>query len=328
MNKIFIPPFVVSVVVLLAVYFWNGATALFLAIILCVLEVTLSFDNAVINAKILSRMSTIWQKRFLTWGILFSVFGTRVLLPVLIVSAALWISPFVIGYLAITNAGEYARLLEGVRPAISAFGGSFLLMVSLKYFFDEAKEVHWIEVIEKRLSRLGRIEALEIALALLVLLVFGFLLPDHTSAILIAGIIGIIIFVVVEGVSNTFSHGISKVASGGLALFLYLNVIDSAFSLDGVVGAFALTTSISIIAAGLGIGALFVRTLTLHLVREKTLDQLMYLEHGAHWAIFGLACSMFLGLMVHIPEVIIGSIGIIFIFFSYISSKKASKSVN
>lgn len=328
MNKIFVLPFLVSAVALSAVYFWGGATALFLTIILCVLEITLSFDNAVINAKILSKMNAKWQKRFLTWGMLIAVFGTRIVLPVLIVSAALWKSPFIIGYLALYNAREYGHLLEQVRPVISAFGGSFLLMVSLKYFFDEAKEIHWVEVIEKQLVKLGKIEALEIALALIVLLCFAFVLPDIKASILIAGVVGIVLFVLVEGIANSFHRGIHTVASGGIALFLYLNVIDSAFSLDGVVGAFALTTSLLIIAVGLGIGALFVRTLTIHLVREKTLDTLIYLEHGAHWAIFGLACSMFIGLVIHVPEVIIGSTGLIFIFFSYLSSKKIPKNHN
>ncbi len=323
MNRAFIPPFIISIVALTAVYLWSGVAALFLTMILCVLEVTLSFDNAVINAKILAKMDKVWQKRFLTWGILIAVFGTRVVLPVVIVSVALWTSPFFIAHLAIYNAAEYGHLLESVHPAISAFGGSFLLMVSLKYFFNEAKDVHWIEVIEKYLSRLGRIEALEIALALIVLLIFSFVLPAIASSILIAGIIGIVLFVLVEGVANSFNRGIKNIASGGLALFLYLNVIDSAFSLDGVVGAFALTSSILIIAVGLGIGALFVRTLTLHFVRKKTLDTLIYLEHGAHWAIFGLAASMFVGLVVHVPEVITGLIGLIFIFFSYLSSKRA-----
>jgi hypothetical protein len=325
MNKTFILPFLVAVTALTGVYFWGGVTELFLTMILCVLEVTLSFDNAVINAKILSRMSALWQKRFLTWGIFIAVFCTRILLPVLIVSIALARSPIVIGYLAIYRAGEYVGLLESVRPAISAFGGSFLMMVSLKYFFNEAKEIHWIEIIEKRLSWLGRIEALEISVVLALILVFGAMLPDKQVMIMVAGIVGIITFVLVEGIANLFSQGINHVASSGLALFIYLNVIDSAFSLDGVVGAFALTTSLLTIGVGLGIGALFVRTLTVHLVREKTLDTVVYLEHGAHWAIFGLAVSMFLGLVIHLPEVIIGSIGLIFIVFSYLSSRKLTK---
>jgi hypothetical protein len=113
------------------------------------------------------------------------------------------------------------------------------------------------------------------------------------------------------------------VASGGAALFIYLNVLDSAFSLDGVVGAFAVTNSLPVIIAGLGIGALFVRTFTIALVRAKTLSTLVYLEHGAHWAIFGLALAMIAGIFVDVPETVTGLVGFVFVGLSYLSSRKA-----
>ncbi len=322
MKKIFIFPVAISVATLFAVYMWGGAVAFFLAAILSVLEVTLSFDNAVINAKVLAKMNPVWQKRFLTWGIIVAVFGTRLVLPLLIVSVALWLSPLLVAILAFSNPEQYAKLLESIRPSISAFGGAFLLMVSLKYFFDEVKEVHWIQVIEKHLVKWGRIEAIEIALTLLVLLGFSFALPDSSFAILSAGIIGVVLFVLIEGVAGSLSIETKNIAGGGFALFLYLNILDSAFSLDGVIGAFAITTKLMVIVAGLGIGAIFVRTMTVYMVRQKTLENLIYLEHGAHWAILGLAASMFAGLIIHIPEVVIGFIGLFFVGFAYFSSLK------
>ena len=105
-------------------------------------------------------------------------------------------------------------------------------------------------------------------------------------------------------------------------LFVYLNVLDAAFSLDGVVGAFAITSSLPIIIAGLGIGAIFVRAFTVALVRAKTLDTLIYLEHGAHWAIFGLALAMLTTIFVHVPEAVTGLIGLVFIVLAYISSRR------
>jgi len=102
-------------------------------------------------------------------------------------------------------------------------------------------------------------------------------------------------------------------------------VLDAAFSLDGVIGAFALTTAIPIIFAGLGIGAFFVRTITVFLVQKKTLDTLVYLEHGAHWAILGLALSMLASLMIHIPEAITGLIGLVFVTLAYVSSVREKK---
>lgn len=322
MKKIFIFPIVLSLLALFAIYLWGGVAAFFLAAILSVLEVTLSFDNAVVNAKVLAKMSPVWQKRFLTWGIIFAVFGTRLVLPLLIVSAALWLSPLLVAVLAFNSPEEYARLLESVRPAISAFGGAFLLMVSLKYFFDEAKELHWIQVVERHLVKWGRFEAIEIALALLTLLGLSFALPSSSLAILSAGIVGIILFVLIEGIASSFSVESKNIAVGGFALFLYLNILDSAFSLDGVIGAFAITTKLMVIVAGLGIGALFVRTMTVYMVRQKTLENLIYLEHGAHWAILGLALSMFTSLIVHIPEIVTGCIGLLFVGFAYFSSLK------
>lgn len=323
--KLFLPPIIVSVIALFAVFVWGGVPALFLAAALAVLEVTLSFDNAVVNAKVLSEMATHWQRRFLTWGILVSVVGTRLILPILIVSIVSVTSPFVITALALYNPDEYSRLLFSADAAIKSFGGAFLLMVSLKYFFNVSKSIHWFAPIERHLVKWGRVEAIEIALALLGLLVASYVSHDSVQTILQAGIIGIILFTLTEGIAHGLGVETKGVARSGVMLFVYLNILDSAFSLDGVIGAFALTTSLPIIVVGLGIGAYFVRSLTVYLVRAKTLESLVYLEHGAHWAIFGLAITMFAGLVVHVPEVLIATVGLGFIALSYLSSRKANK---
>jgi|SRR3989344_987406 len=320
MQQLFIAPIAIALITLGAVFVWGGLPALFLACLLSVLEITLSFDNAVVNAKVLTRMSALWQKRFLTWGILFAVFGTRLVLPVLIVAAAAALSPFAAAGIALSNPKEYAHLLEGAGPAISAFGGAFLLLVSLKYFFDEAKKVHWIHLVERHLARWGRFEAIEIVLVLLTMLLLGHLAEGKTSEILTAGIIGIVVFVIMQGAASAFRVEAGVAMSSSIVLFLYLNVLDSAFSLDGVVGAFAITKELPIIVAGLGIGAYFVRTLTVYLVKKKTLETLPYLEHGAHWAIFGLALSMLTEIIVPVPEAITAFIGLAFITLAYISS--------
>ncbi len=322
-KNTFFWPITISLIAFFGVLFKLGAAAFFLVIILSILEVTLSFDNAVVNAKVLERMSPLWQRRFLTWGILIAVFGTRFVLPILIVSAAVWASPWYITNLVFTNPEEYGHLLESVHGAITAFGGIFLLMVSLKYFFNKAKSVHWIRSIEAHLVKWGRIEAIEIALALSLLVGLSFVTEYDQVQVLIAGIVGLILFVLMEGVAGSLSLESGDVAIGGASLFLYLNILDSAFSLDGVVGAFALTNNLIIIMIGLGIGAYFVRALTLYFVERKTLTELRYLEHGAHWAILGLAASMLLNLIFHIPEVVIGLIGLCFVSLAYYSSIKA-----
>ncbi len=321
--SLFIPPVLVSIIALTAVWWWAGTGAFFLASMLAILEITLSFDNAVVNAKILEEMSPIWQRRFLTWGILVSVFGTRLILPVLIVSAVAFVSPAIITTLAFSDPAAYSQLLSGADTAIKAFGGAFLLMVSLKFFFNVGKKVHWFALIERHLVRWGRVEAIEIALALCVLLAVSYLGHDDPSIILRTGLIGIILFTLTEGIAHGLNVESTSALRPGLLLFVYLNVLDAAFSLDGVVGAFALTSALPIIVAGLGIGAYFVRSMTVYLVRTKTLAGLPYLEHGAHWAVFGLALAMLLGLIIHIPQVITATIGLGFISLAYLSSRRA-----
>jgi len=297
------------------------SSCLFLVALLAVLETTLSFDNAVVNAKVLQRMSPAWQSRFLTWGILIAVFGTRFVFPILIVTVAAGLSPVAVTLLAFYDPVAYGAELLHAHVAIAAFGSAFLLLVALKYFFNDAKTVHWIEVLEKHLSRWGGIEAIEIGLVLSVLLVCAFFLPGEAATLLIAGIIGMVLFIAIEGIAQSFEmHGTT--AASGAALFVYLNVLDSAFSLDGVVGAFAITSVLPIIIAGLGIGALYVRTFTVALVRSNTLDKLPYLEHGAHYAIFGLAIAMLANIFVHVPETITGLIGLVFIVLAYWSSRR------
>ncbi len=317
---------VISLVAFVTVFFELGLSALFLVIVLSILEVTLSFDNAVINARVLERMDPVWQRRFLTWGILIAVFGTRFILPIVIVSVAVWTSPWHITALVFNDPAEYGRLLDSVHGGIAAFGGMFLLMVSLKYFFNKAKSVHWIQTVESHLVKWGRIEAIEIALALSLLATLSFVTSYDQSQVLVAGIIGLVLFVLMEGITGSLSVESEGVVTSSVSLFMYLEVLDAAFSLDGVIGAFAITNNLLIIMVGLGIGAFFVRSLTIYFVERKTLTRLTYLEHGAHWAILGLAISMLLNLVFHIPEVFIGSIGICIVSIAYYSSLKAARS--
>ena len=319
-SNFFFWPTTVSIIALCVVWYMAGLSAFLLVSILAILETTLSFDNAVVNAKVLERMSPVWQRRFLTWGIAVAVFGTRFVLPIIIVSTALWVSPSTVAMLAFTDAQEYGRLLQSVHGSITAFGGVFLLMVSLKYFFNKAKEVHWIQSIERHLVKWGRIEAIEIAFALMLLGVLSMYTPFNQAEVLIAGMVGLVLFIAMEGIAGTLSVESEGVAMQGATLFIYLNILDSAFSLDGVVGAFALTNNLLIIVVGLGIGAYFVRALTLYFVEQKTLTTLTYLEHGAHWAILGLAGAMLANLVIHVPEVFTGLIGLCFVALAYRSS--------
>ncbi|WP_095011131.1 DUF475 domain-containing protein [Tsuneonella mangrovi] len=291
--------------------------------VLSVLEVSLSFDNAVVNATVLEDMDEIWQKRFLTWGMAIAVFGMRIAFPLAIVAIAAGLGPIDAIKLSLGQPDEYERIVSGAHVGIAGFGGAFLFLVGSKFFFDKEKEVHWIHRIEVWLSRFSHIPAVEIALLLLTLFGFSRLLPDDEAlTFLVAGIFGTIAFVVVEGISTWLElrEEAAKlrgaVVASGLGGFLYLQVLDSSFSFDGVIGAFALSNNMVVIALGLSIGAMFVRSMTIMLVQKGTLAEYRYLEHGAFWAILALGVIMFASARFHISEAVTGLIGAVLIGLS------------
>lgn len=323
-KKFFLVPSLVAIVLLSIVYIFGGVVALFAALVLIILEVTLSFDNAVVNAKVLEKMNETWQKRFINWGIWLAVFGTRVLLPIVIVSLVSGLGIYEVANLAVFDPSTYGLKLDEAHYSIGAFGGVFLLLVALKYFIDDNKELHWIKVLEKWLKKFSSVESIEVVLAMLLLLLVSRIVPGHVVDILVSGVVGCIVFVLVEGVTSNIGHNPTAVASSGMGLFLYLNLLDAAFSLDGVIGAFAISSNLLVIMVGLGVGAYFVRSFTVMLVKRKTLSELKYLEHGAHWAIGALGICMLLGLLIHIPEYITGIIGLVFVSAAYLSSVRKS----
>ena len=159
-------------------------------------------------------------------------------------------------------------------------------------------------------------------------------------SVALSGISGIVIYLLIDGLAEWLERKqeasaklcADTVKCSGLVGFLYLELIDASFSLDGVLGAFALSKDIIIITIGLFIGAMFVRSLTIMLVEKKTLNQYLYLEHGAHWAIGTLAVLMFVSTFHHVPEVVTGLLGLLFIISAFISSlihnKKVKNDVN
>ncbi|MBL1420519.1 MAG: DUF475 domain-containing protein [Alphaproteobacteria bacterium] len=291
--------------------------------ILAVLEISLSFDNAIVNANKLKTMSEIWRKRFLTWGILIAVFGMRVVFPVLIVVAASGLGPIEAIKLAINEPVQYAKIVGEAHVSIAGFGGTFLMMVALSYFVDEAKEVHWIGVLERWMRKFASVRGVEVASVLLIVLCFSSLLPKLESArFLFASIAGLFAFLCVELIGHILdkSNAATTVTKGGVGAFLYLEVLDASFSFDGVIGAFALTQNLFLIAIGLGIGAMYVRSMTIMLVEKETLAEFRYLEHGAFWSILILSILMFLQTLWHVSEVVTGLLGALFIAMSLISS--------
>jgi hypothetical protein len=300
------------------------AGTIFIVVVLSVLEVSLSFDNAVVNASVLRNMTPLWRHRFLTWGIAIAVFGMRLVFPLVVVSVVAWVNPWGALRLAALDPVEYARILTSAHIPLGAFGGAFLGMVCLRYFFDAEKEVHWIGPLERQLARLGKFEAAALGVMMVALYSFSRSVPPgEAHSFLVAGLFGLVTFILVDGIGAAMQvdeDAMKNVHRASAASFLYLEVLDASFSFDGVIGAFALTNNLFVIAIGLGVGAMFVRSLTVMLVEKGTLEAYRYLEHGAFWAIGALALIMLVGTVMDVPEAITGLIGAAFIFFSIWSS--------
>lgn len=298
--------------------------------VLAALEIALSFDNAIVNANKLEEMTPVWRQRFLTWGILIAVFGMRIIFPLAIVAIFAWINPFAAMHLALADPDEYSRIIEHAHGPISAFGGTFLMMVALKFFIDEDKSVDWITVLEKRLRQWGSIRGFEIAFVLVIVLLISRSLSDHElGPFLTSAVMGLLVFTMVDGLGTYLDNVAGSTAEigakGGLGAFLYLEVLDASFSFDGVIGAFALTTNILLIAIGLGIGAMYVRSMTIMLVERGTLAEFRYLEHGAFYSIFALSVIMFLQSLMHVHELITGGIGMALIGLAFYASISHNK---
>ena len=302
---------------------------LWICAVLAVLEVSLSFDNAAVNASVLKDMDPVWQRRFLTWGIAIAVFGMRIVFPLIIVMIAASLGPIEAFKLALNDPKQYEAIMNGAHIGLMGFGGAFLGMVGLKYFFDSDKEVDWIGFIERPLAKVADIEAVSIGVVLLATYLTSTMLSDSDSlTFLVAGITGLLTFIVVDIVNHVLeapTPTTGQVAKAGFGAFLYLEVLDASFSFDGVIGAFALSNNLFIIAIGLGIGAMFVRSMTIFLVKKGTLSEYRYLEHGAFYAILALAAVMYINTFYHIPEVFTGLIGAVLIGLSFWASVRWNK---
>lgn len=339
--KYFIESFWVTIIGLIFAFLWgehvlkgSGLICIFIAFVLGILEVSLSFDNAVVNATKLKTMTPKWRHRFLTWGIAIAVFGMRFIFPLLVVSIFAHISIIKVLDIALHNAHLYAHYLHQTHATIVTFGGTFLMMLFLGFFLNPKKEIDWLKPIEKLLKKAPESKILDTLIVLAILDIVQMFQPAPIRlSVIISGIAGILTFLGIDTISKKLeefeekqskklhcSNSVKPIACTGLISFLYLELIDASFSLDGVLGAFALSHDIIIITIGLAIGAVFVRSLTIMFVEKETLEEFIYLEHGAHWAIGILAILMFISTVKSIPEVVTGLSGLFLIVASLISS--------
>ncbi|EGG49467.1 MULTISPECIES: DUF475 domain-containing protein [Streptomyces] len=353
--------FAITALGLVAAVFYDGWTGFGIVAILAVLEISLSFDNAVVNAGVLKKMNAFWQKIFLTIGVLIAVFGMRLVFPVVIVAITAKLNPWDAVDLAFSDKERYQQLVTDAHPAIAAFGGMFLLMIFLDFIFED-RDIKWLAWLERPLAKLGKVDMLSVCIALIALLISSMTVAAHAhqhggvhvdkgQTVLLSGIAGLITYMIVGGLSGYFEDRLeeqeereheeeeaaersgrkkSPVLLAGQAaffMFLYLEVLDASFSFDGVIGAFAITNDIVMMALGLGIGAMYVRSLTVYLVRQGTLDDYVYLEHGAHYAIGALAVILLVTIQYEINEVITGLVGVVLIAWSFWSSVRRNRAL-
>ncbi|MGI8696027.1 MAG: DUF475 domain-containing protein, partial [Mycobacteriales bacterium] len=200
----------VTAAALAAAFAYGGSSSLALAAILGVLEISLSFDNAVVNATVLRNLSPKWQKIFLTVGVLIAVVGMRLIFPVLIVSATAHLSPSRVVQLALAKGdpaspSSYGYLLRAAHPAIAAFGGAFLLLLFLDFIFEE-REITWLTWLERPLARIGKLDQLSvvIVLAAMVGAAYAFAPAAKISIVLLAGTLGVMGYILVNGLGELF----------------------------------------------------------------------------------------------------------------------------
>lgn len=335
--RIFAFSVAITIAAIITALWGFGMSALFITLVLIVVEITFSFENAIINAKILGRLSQFWQNIFLTVGIFIAIIGMRVIFPIVIVMLTAGLGAKEVIDLALNHPEEYSKELTEAHPQIAAFGGAFLLMLALHFFLDDSRQTLWFKQLERRLQNYATFW-MPAALAIVVMVVLSILpFNHHPKETIVAGGIGIATYTLMHALIRFFENmkakkdkesGVKKVvAQTGVAAFtsfLYLEMLDASFSFDSVIGAFAVTNEVLLIALGLGVGAVWVRSLTIYMVRKGTLHAYRYLEHGAHYTVFVLSAVLLLGIFWHVPEVIAGIVGIGLIGSAILSSRKAN----
>jgi uncharacterized protein len=346
MLRIFGLSGITTVIALVAAFLYGGTSALVLCAILGVLEVSLSFDNAVVNAGVLAKLDDYWQRLFLTVGVPIATFGMRFTLPMVVVWLTSGLSPAKALTLALhppahhaayfpDGQPSYETYLHHAHPLIAAFGGMFLLMLFLVWSFED-REVSWLSWLERPLASAGRLDMLAVAVSLIALVGVStslaatqHLAGDRLATVLLAGILGIVSYIIVAGLGEMFNADeyeagtavVKVVGRAALFTFLYLEVLDASMSFDGVIGAFAITADPILIALGLGlIGSMFVRSLTVFLIRDGVLGKYVYLEHGAYWAIGTLSIIMLVSMGVDINDMVTGLVGVVLIGAAFVTS--------
>ena len=282
---------------------------------LVLFETITSIDNAIINAQVLSTMQA-WARRwFLLWGLLFAVFVVRGVLPWLIV----WMSAPALGpwgALTATFSGDPALVaaIGKSAPILLIGGGTFLIFLFLHWLFLEPKNFGLAG--EAFFQRQGGWFFTLVAVLLAVIVWFAL---KQNSMMAFGAVVGSTAFFITHGFREHAAQAEKDLMQNRLSdwsKILFLEVIDTTFSIDGVLGSFAFTMSVPLILIGNGIGALVVRQLTIGNIER--ISKYLYLKNGAMYSVLLLGMFMILeSFGMHLPVWLspITTFGVVGFFF-------------
>jgi len=256
---------------------------------LCLFETVCSIDNAVINADVLSTMKQKARKWFLLWGLFFAVFVVRGLLPWLIVWMTMpSLGPVEAFMSAYSSDPAVIEAIEASKPVLLIGGGTFLIFLFFHWLFLEPK--HFGLRGESFISSQG-VWFYAVVSVLLTFLVW--LAINRNPLMALSAVTGSTAFFITHGFKQNAEEQERRLMKGDMSdisKILYLEVIDTTFSIDGVIGAFAFTLSIPLILIGNGLGAFVVREFTIRNI--ENIKKYKYLKNGAMYSILCLGTIM------------------------------------
>ncbi|MEK7539304.1 MAG: DUF475 domain-containing protein [Patescibacteria group bacterium] len=297
-------------------------SALITIIGLSLFEAVSSVDNAIINAEVLTKVSERGKKWFLTWGMFIAVFLVRGILPFIIIWS--FNVQLNVGQVLSAAWSSDPLVLESINksaPILLVAGGVFLIFLFLHWLFLEDKKLG-LPRTEKFFMNQG---IWFYAVVSILLTVISWFALEKNILMGFGAIVGSSLFFITHGFKQNAEAQEKKLLDGGhsdLSKLFFLEIIDTTFSIDGVLGAFAFTLSVPLILLGNGFGALLIRKLTIQNIEH--IKKYIYLKNGAMYSILVLGIIMILhSFGAYIPEYISPLATFLIIGFFFFKSKIA-----
>jgi hypothetical protein len=294
---------------------------------LAVFESITSIDNAIINAEVLATMQARARRWFLTWGILIAVFGVRGLMPWLIVWVmAPGLDPWQALTATLTDDPAAQKAIQESAPVLLIGGGVFFIFLFCNWLFQEPKKFGLPG--EDFFARQGAWFYAVVSVSLTAIVWFAL---KRDPMLAFGAVVGSTAFFITHGFKRFAESQEERLlhdetSMSDIAKIVYLEVIDSTFSVDGVVGAFAFTLSVPLILLGNGIGAIVVRQLTIYNLEK--IKRYVYLKNGAMYSVLVLGFVMLAhGFAIHVPEWVAPTATLVIVGFFFAKSWRHARSL-